>query len=76
MAISPEKVLHDYLIKSSLKLTTAESCTGGLISHRITDIPGSSEYFAGGLSLCFIRSQSLLAWRFVGYIEYQRRCFA
>ena len=27
MAISPEKVLHDYLIKSSLKLTTAESCT-------------------------------------------------
>ncbi len=48
MAISPEKVLHDYLIKSGLKLTTAESCTGGLISHRITDIPGSSEYFVGG----------------------------
>ena len=48
MAISPEKVLHDYLIKSGLKLVTAESCTGGLISHRITDMPGSSEYFAGG----------------------------
>lgn len=30
-------------------LGTAESCTGGLISHRITDVPGSSEYFAGGI---------------------------
>lgn len=43
-----EKVLHDHLQKSGLKLVTAESCTGGLISHRITDIPGSSEYFVGG----------------------------
>lgn len=49
MAILPEKTLHDYLQKSGLKLVTAESCTGGLISHRITDIPGSSEYFLGGI---------------------------
>jgi PncC family amidohydrolase len=32
-----------------LKLATAESCTGGLIANRITDIPGSSEYFIGGI---------------------------
>lgn len=44
-----EKILHDHLIKSSLTLATAESCTGGLISHRITNIPGSSEYFSGGI---------------------------
>ena len=30
------------------KLSTAESCTGGLIADRITDVPGSSEYFVGG----------------------------
>ena len=32
-----------------LKLVTAESCTGGLIASRITDVPGSSDYFLGGI---------------------------
>ena len=32
-----------------VKLATAESCTGGLIADRITDVPGSSEYFIGGI---------------------------
>jgi PncC family amidohydrolase len=32
-----------------LKLVTAESCTGGLIASRITNVPGSSDYFLGGI---------------------------
>ena len=37
------------LIGREIKLATAESCTGGLIASRITDIPVSSEYFLGGI---------------------------
>lgn len=32
------------------KLAMAESCTGGLIGHRITNIPGSSEYYLGSVT--------------------------
>jgi PncC family amidohydrolase len=35
--------------RRKLTLAIAESCTGGLIADRITDIPGSSEYFVGGV---------------------------
>jgi nicotinamide-nucleotide amidase len=40
-----ESVVVHMLVERQLKLALAESCTGGLIAHRITDVPGSSETF-------------------------------
>ncbi len=42
-----EEVLGQTLRKKSLTIATAESCTGGLIGKRLTDVGGSSNYFAG-----------------------------
>ena len=39
----------EWLRKRELKLVTAESCTGGLIGDWITDVPGSSDYYLGGV---------------------------
>jgi PncC family amidohydrolase len=47
-APSIEILLGQLLRQRGVKLVTAESCTGGLIADRITDAPGSSEYFLGG----------------------------
>lgn len=44
-----EAQIGDLLRRRGLKLATAESCTGGLIADRITDVPGSSDYFLGGI---------------------------
>lgn len=37
------------LSEYKLQLGIAESCTGGLMGHRITDVPGSSTFFRGGI---------------------------
>lgn len=39
-----EEELGQLLVKNKLTIATAESCTGGLISSKLTDISGSSEY--------------------------------
>lgn len=44
-----EKVVGELLRERKMTLAIAESCTGGLIAKRITDIPGSSDYFVEGL---------------------------
>ncbi len=44
-----ESLIGTLLLEKKLKLATAESCTGGLVADRITNIPGSSEYFHGGI---------------------------
>ncbi|MCB1193386.1 MAG: nicotinamide-nucleotide amidohydrolase family protein [Leptospiraceae bacterium] len=41
--------IHQKLTKDNKTLATAESCTGGLVAKKITDIPGSSLYFLGSV---------------------------
>ncbi|RJP71995.1 MAG: CinA family protein [Candidatus Abyssobacteria bacterium SURF_17] len=46
--MKPEREIGVVLKRLGLSLAVAESCTGGLISHRITNVPGSSNYFERG----------------------------
>lgn len=41
--------LRSIALDRGLTLSTAESCTGGLVGHAITEVPGSSAYFVGGV---------------------------
>ena len=47
-AVELARQLGELLVARQLTCATAESCTGGLIGHLITEIPGSSAYFMGG----------------------------
>lgn len=44
-----EEQVGKLLIERRLTLSLAESCTGGLIGHRLTNVPGSSAYLLGGV---------------------------
>ncbi len=44
-----EEVLGKLLSERNLTIAVAESCTGGLIADRLTDVPGSSKYFERGI---------------------------
>ena len=44
-----EKIIGNLLRDKKEILCTAESCTGGYIAHRITTVPGSSDYFTGSV---------------------------
>ena len=43
------KIISNRLKKINLSIATAESCTGGLLAHLLTNISGSSEYFDRGI---------------------------
>jgi len=49
VANSLEVEIGKLLQERKIKLALAESCTGGLIGNRITDVPGSSEFFWGSV---------------------------
>jgi PncC family amidohydrolase len=45
----PEYSLVKYMMEKGLTVSSAESCSGGLLAHRITNVPGSSACFLGGV---------------------------
>ena len=45
----PEKAVFELLSGRHLMLAAAESCTGGLIAERMTNLPGASNVFVGGV---------------------------
>jgi len=49
---SLEEVVGMFLVMKNATIATAESCTGGMVAERLTDVPGSSRYFMSGL-ICY-----------------------
>jgi nicotinamide-nucleotide amidase len=57
---SLEEVVGMYLVMKQKTVSVAESCTGGLLSERLTRIPGSSNFFLGG-AVCY-SNESKTTW--------------
>jgi nicotinamide-nucleotide amidase len=53
-----EGVIGSLLVEKGLSLATMESCTGGMLASTITDAPGSSAYFRGGL-VAYVRQSKV-----------------
>jgi len=49
---SLEEVVGMFLVLKNANIATAESCTGGLVAERLTNVPGSSRYFISGV-VCY-----------------------
>ena len=49
LSMELEKAIGNLLRNRGWTLSIAESCTGGWVSNRITNVPGSSDYFEGGV---------------------------
>ena len=58
---SLEQVVGDLLREHQMTIATAESCTGGLLASRLTDVPGSSDYVDRGDVCSSNRSKTDLA---------------
>jgi nicotinamide-nucleotide amidase len=63
-----ERRVAKILIRRKLTIAVAESCTGGLVAHSLTNIPGSSAYFICGvvayankakIKLCHVKAETL-----------------
>jgi PncC family amidohydrolase len=70
MMMTVEQQVGTMLADRGLTLAIAESCTGGLVAHRVTNVSGSSAYFLGGIvayayeakeALLGVRHETLLA---------------
>ena len=64
-----EEVLVRRLRETARTLAVAESCTGGLLSHRLTNVPGASSVFLAGLTTYASKAKTALLGVDPGLIE-------
>ena len=67
--ISLENTVINLLLESEMTLAAAESCTGGLLSKRLTDIPGASKVFLGGVVSYSTQSKTAVLGVDAGLLE-------